>query len=46
VLGEGTVPHKAEDKGRDEDVQKENEDLLDDLGPVSGLGKDFLEHLL
>jgi hypothetical protein len=44
VLGEGTVPYETEDKGRDEDVQKENEDLLDDFGPVTGLGEDFLEH--
>jgi len=34
VLGEGTVPHEAENEGRDEDVQKKNEDLLDDLGAV------------
>tara|TARA_B100000497_G_scaffold2829_1_gene3139 strand:- start:1111 stop:1257 length:147 start_codon:yes stop_codon:yes gene_type:complete len=44
VFRERTVPHEAEDKGRDEDVQKENKDLLDDLGPVTGLGEDFLEH--
>jgi len=35
VLGERTVPHEAENKGRDEDVQKENKDLLDDLGAVT-----------
>jgi hypothetical protein len=44
VLGERAVPYETEDEGRDEDVQKENEDLLDDFGPVTGLGKDFLEH--
>ena len=44
VFGEGTVPNKTENEGGDEDVQKENEDLLDDFGPVTGLGEDFLEH--
>jgi len=44
VLGEGAVPHEAKDEGGDENVEHENEDLLDDLGPVSGLGEDFLEH--
>ena len=44
VLGERAVPHETENEGGDEDVQKENEDLLDDLGPVTGLGEDFLEH--
>ena len=34
VLHKGAVPHEAENEGRDEDVQKKNKNLLDDLGPV------------
>ena len=41
---ERAVPHEAEDEGGDEDVKHENEDLLDDLGPVSGLGEYLVKH--
>ena len=44
VLREGAVPYETQDEGGDQNVKHENEDLLDDLGAITGLREDFLEH--
>jgi len=44
VLGQTTVPHEAEDECRNQQIEHEDEDFLDNFGLVSGLGEDFLEH--